>query len=140
MATITVKDAAPEDFPHLLLMNKQLMEDEQFDRPLSDDGLKKRWDEFLAGDRYRVLLFEEEKNTIGYAVVHMDRTPLYLRHFFIKREFRKRGYGTESFHKMLDFLNTGAIDLDVMSWNDRGYRFWRSLGFTERCKLLTFSR
>ena len=132
--------ATKNDIPDLSVMNKHLMEDEKFDRPLNDEDLNKRWNEFLGLDRYKVILFKLKNDIIGYAVIHMDQTPLYLRHFFIKREFRRKGYGTGSFHKMLDFLNTTTMDLDVMSWNERGLQFWKSLGFTERCKILTFNK
>jgi GNAT superfamily N-acetyltransferase len=138
--TISIREAGEEHTSSLFNMNKQLMEDEQYDRALSDEDLQKRWTSFLSELRYRVLLFLESGDVIGYAVVHMDQEPLYLRHFFIKREYRKKGYGTKSFNTMLEYLDTDTIDLDVMSWNQRGYDFWRSLGFQERCKMMSYRK
>jgi ribosomal protein S18 acetylase RimI-like enzyme len=135
---LSITGASEDDIPGLFIMNKQLMEDEEFDRPLNDENLRKRWEEFLTQNKYQVLLFILEDDIIGYAVVHMDQSPLYLRHFFIKREFRRMGNGSNCFHEMLNHLNTSTIDLDVMSWNERGFKFWKSLGFTERCKIMTF--
>jgi RimJ/RimL family protein N-acetyltransferase len=134
---ILITTSTETDKDILLKMNKQLMEDEQFDRILSDEILSNKWDEFLTDDKFTVVLFLIDDDITGYAIVQTDLKPLYLRHFFIKREFRRKGYGRESFNAMLEFLNTNEIDLDVMSWNERGMKFWESLGFTERCRMMT---
>jgi GNAT superfamily N-acetyltransferase len=57
---------------------------------------------------------------------------LYLRQFFICKSNRRKGYGKLAFEKLIDFLNTKNIDIEVMHWNNSGYQFWKSLGFIER--------
>lgn len=61
-----------------------------------------------------------------------SRDPLYLRHFFICRDSRRQGLGTAAFHLLLQELKTESIDVEVMWWNERGHKFWQSLGFKER--------
>jgi len=119
-------------------MNRELMEDERYDRPPTDEVLVKRWNDFLTLGRYGTFLFKSGSDVIGYAVVHLDDDPLYLRHFYICREHRRAGWGTVCFNALLDKLNTKKIDIEVMSWNKRGMGFWRSLGFTERCRSLSY--
>ncbi len=65
-----------------------------------------------------------------------DRTPLYLRHFYICRDQRRKGYGTAAFHALLRTLGTNTVDLDVYVWNERGKAFWTSLGFAPRALMM----
>jgi len=136
--TITIREATEAHGDHLFKMNHHLMEDEKYDRTPSDGDLKKRWREFLSLERFGVYLFEENDVIVGYAIVHLDESPPYLRHFFISRDHRRKGLGTLCFKTLLGYLKTDSIDLDVMSWNERGYEFWKSLGFTERCRVMTY--
>ena len=68
---------------------------------------------------------------MGYALVKNTCTPLYLRQFLIDRAYRKKHYGTEAFHALLKHLGLESIDIEVLPWNERGMRFWESLGFRE---------
>jgi len=135
-----IQIAEKKDKEELLKMNRQLMADEQYDRPPEETELSKRWDQFLEKEDFQVLLFREEAQTMGYAVIHMKETPLYLRHFFINPEFRRKGTGTSCFNSMMDFLDAREIDLDAMVWNERGIGFWHSLGFKDRCVSMNLKR
>ena len=137
---ITISEARETDIPGLFEMNKRLMEDERFDRPLDDERLMERWHSFFDKEKYKVLLFRLEQDVAGYAVLHINQEPLYLRHFFIDRQYRRKGLGTECFGRMMEYMNAGKMDLDVMYWNERGYAFWKSLGFTERCIMMSLER
>ena len=138
---IFVEPASVSDRELLLDMNRQLMEDEKYDRVPAEEVLSRRWDEFLSLDRFGVYLFRTADSRVaGYAVVHLDEEPRYLRHFFIRREERRHGYGTAAFHALLETLDVRRMDLDVMSWNERGRGFWKSLGFTERCRMMAYDR
>lgn len=138
MSIIVMEHAKESDMDLLYKMNLDLMEDEQYDRVPSEEDLKKRWKEFFLHVKYGIYLFRVESDVVGYAIVHLDETPKYLRHFFISRDFRRQGYGTECFNLLLKTLEIDKIDLDVMSWNERGQGFWKSLGFRERCKVMTY--
>ena len=73
------------------------MEDEQYDRIPDESFLRERWESFTNDEKYAVFLFVSEGLTAGYAVVHIDEDPMYLRHFYICREFRRKGIGTGAF-------------------------------------------
>ena len=119
-----------DDIPQLAVFNKQLIEDEKSDNPMSVKGLESRMDGFLKTE-YDAYFFEVDKAIVGYALVKNSCTPLYLRQFFIGREYRKNHCGTEAFHALLEYLNVDSIDIEVLSGNEPGNRFWESLGFKE---------
>ena len=41
--------------------------------------------------------------------------------------------GKQAFKLLMDHLDTDVIDIDVLPWNESGFSFWKSLGFTEPC-------
>ena len=123
----TLSDAAK-----LAEMNKRLIEDEKSDNPMTVPELQARMEGFLNGE-YTAYFFIEEKTAVGYALVNNSRNPLYLRQFYIEREYRRRHYGKEAFRLLLDQLKTDTIDVDVLPWNAPGLAFWRAMGFRETC-------
>lgn len=120
------KDAVPQ----LAIFNKQLIEDEKSDNPMTIHELENRMDDFLKTE-YDAYFFEANNAIVGYALVKTSCSPLYLRQFFIGREYRKNHCGTEAFHALLEYLNVDSIDIEVLSRNEQGNRFWESLGFKE---------
>lgn len=126
-----------QDVPLLAEMNKCLIEDEQSSNKMNLQELEKRMEGFLS-EEYDAYYFVEENSQkteaiIGYALVRHTSSPLYLRQFFIKREFRRKHLGRKAFRLLLDYLKTDKIDIDVLPWNERGMAFWKSLGFIETC-------
>lgn len=128
---VSIRICQKEDVDLLACMNEQLIEDENFDIRPSPEQLRARMLEFIETD-YKAYVFEDKGEVKGYALVNHVSKLLYLRHFFICRECRREGYGVAAFHKLMDMLEADRIDLEVMYWNERGYRFWQSLGFRER--------
>jgi GNAT superfamily N-acetyltransferase len=115
----------------LAAMNKQLIEDEKHDNPMSLDQLVLRMREFLAGD-YGAYLFINGDEIVGYALVKESVSPKYLRQFFICRDHRRKGFGRAFFSKLMDLLGEKAIDVEVLCWNESAIQFWRELGFSPR--------
>lgn len=120
-----------EDISSLALMNKHLIEDEGSDNPMSVEELEDRMRGFLSSD-YNAYFFVEDEITIGYALIKHTSSPLYLRQFYIGREYRRKHYGKQVFYMLLDFLNTNEIDVDVLTDNEIGLKFWRNFGFKAR--------
>ena len=112
-------------------MNKHLIEDEGSDNPMNVEELEDRMRGFLSSD-YNAYFFVEDEITIGYALIKHTSSPLYLRQFYICREYRRKHYGKQAFYMLLDFLNTNEIDVDVLTDNEIGLKFWRNLGFNAR--------
>ena len=134
---VRIERASDQDINLLLKMNYDLMDDEKFDRPLPEEKLIERWKEFLT-DNFLTLLIKIENEVVGYSVIHDHPHPKYIRHFFIKRDFRRKGIGTKAINLILEYLNVNEMDVDVMFWNLDGLLFWKSLGFKERYIGLTY--
>lgn len=118
------------DVEELAVMNKCLIEDEKSNNAMSIEELKNRMIEFLSNE-YEAYFFTNENIIIGYALVKHNVIPLYLRQFYIKEEYRRRHYGTIAFKELLRYLGIKSIDIEVLPWNERGIKFWSSIGFKE---------
>lgn len=128
---VSVTRATPEDAGLIAAMNKQLIEDERHENPMTVAELTERMRGWLESD-YAAFLFKAELNTMGYALINTKEQPAYLRQFFIARDQRRQGLGTAAFRALCETFGESALDLDVLAWNQNAIAFWKSLGFAER--------
>ena len=129
---ITIRLAVLTDAEELAVLNKQLIEDEKHDNPMTVPQLKERMEDFLSNGYIAIFCFNEKASIVGYALVNESINPLYLRQFFICRNERRKGYGRRFFNKLLEYLNIETIDIEVMVWNETGKAFWESMNFKPR--------
>jgi len=127
-----IKRCAIEDCNKLTEMNKRLIEDEKSDNPMTIEELHNRMKDFLNGE-YSAYFFMEENIVIGYALVRHTTNPLYLRQFYIDREYRQKHHGKLAFQELMNYLKAETIDIDVLPWNQIGISFWKNCGFEETC-------
>ena len=128
-----------QDIHTLAVLNKRLIEDEKSDNPMNTEELENRMASFLTSE-YNAYFFKEADEIIGYALVRHTCSPLYLRQFYIDRAYRRKHYGENAFHALLELLHTDTIDLDVLPWNEAGLQFWEKLGFTPTCISMNYNR
>ena len=134
-----IKKCTLEDVLQLTFFNKQLIEDEKSNNPMSVEELGERMTGFL-NTEYDAYFFLVEEAVVGYALVKNSCAPLYLRQFLIAREYRRKHYGKEAFHLLLEYLGVEQMDIEVLPWNERGMRFWESCGFKEISRYMRFER
>ena len=134
-----IRKCTQADILQLADFNKQLIEDEKSTNPMTVPELVRRMEGFLATD-YDAYFFTVDDTIVGYALVKTTCSPLYLRQFFICREYRRRHYGRAAFDALLACLGTDLIDLEVLPWNEAGMRFWESCGFREISRYLRLER
>lgn len=134
-----IKKCTLNDVPQLALLNKQLIEDEKSNNPMSIEELEGRMSGFL-NTEYDAYFFFVENVVVGYALVKHTCEPLYLRQFLITRQYRQKHYGTEAFRALLEYLGVERMDIEVLPWNERGMRFWESCGFKEISRYMRFER
>ncbi|NLO40286.1 MAG: GNAT family N-acetyltransferase [Ruminiclostridium sp.] len=139
MDTFVLKLCSDDDLDLLTELNRQLIEDEGHENPMSKAALKQRMKHFIR-THYKAFLFYQGIYCVGYALMDVNRKPLYLRHFFICRPFRRKGYGTIAFQKLMELFGTRDIDVEVLFWNTHGIEFWKSLGFHERSIYMRYSK
>lgn len=125
-----IQECTVKDVPKLAVLNKQLIDDEKSDNPMTIDELENRMRGFLTTE-YNAYFFIEDNQVIGYALVKNSSDPIYLRQFFIDRRYRKQKYGTKAFQMLLKHLNLKKIEIEVLPWNQTGHAFWKHCGFHE---------
>jgi len=128
---LILRPAEAGDLPAIAVMNKQLIEDEKHENPMSVTELEDRLRGWISSN-YAAYLFLLEGKAIGYALVNMEAKPIYLRQFFIARNWRRKGLGRKAFQKLLRSLGTEELDIDVLVWNEKAIGFWKAMGFNER--------
>ncbi len=119
--------ASEENCEELATLNKKLIDDGGSNNNMSVTELENRMHEFVSGG-YTAIIFEADGKHIGYTLIAVDKSPMFVRHFFIDKQFRRKGYGTAAFNKLITFLKVDEIDLSVLASNKIGYEFWRSCG------------
>ena len=125
------RECTVEDVALLAQMNKYSLEDDDPEANLSLPHLENRMRDYI-NSGYKAFLFLIDEKVIGYALSNGAKPPIYLRQFFIVRDERRKGYGKQAFHLLLDLLGIQESDIDVYTWNDSTVRFWRTLGVDTR--------
>jgi ribosomal protein S18 acetylase RimI-like enzyme len=137
-------------------MNRRLIDDEGSRNPMSVDQLAERFRSWLDGTWQVDLLIEPiaepaqptAETIVGYAVYQLrhdeyrlEATEVYVRQFYIERERRGRGLGSEGYRRLARerFPADGTITLEVLETNPDGRRFWEKLGFAPYCTTLKHS-
>ncbi len=136
---MTIEKCTLADCARLAAMNKQLIEDEKHENPMNVAQLEQRMRGFLSGE-YSAYFFRAEEGVAGYALMKDSASPKYLRHFFICRECRRKGYGRAFFGGLMEMLGENAIDIEVLCRNEAGVRFWESLGFLPRSIYMRYQK
>ena len=132
-----IKECTAEDVPLLARLNKHFFEEENAETDLSLPHLEERMSGYINSD-FKAFLFQNDEKIVGYALCDLAKRPVYLRQFFVSREERRKGYGSQAFRLLLEKLDIETTDMEVYYWNDMGSAFWNSLGFkTRRNKIIS---
>ena len=122
-----LRRASEGDVPLLAELNRQLIEDEQAQNPMSLTELQERMSRWLASE-YRAVIFEVVSESVAYALYRPSEDGLYLRQFFVIRKRRRQGLGRQAielFRKQVVPTGT-ALTLEVLVNNEAGLAFWRA--------------
>jgi GNAT superfamily N-acetyltransferase len=132
MTALTWRHASQTDIRLLAALNRQLIEDEGHRNAMSIAELGDRMRAFLAGE-YRAVLFERDGRLVAYALWAQRGDGLYLRQFFVVREARRDGIGRAAMAILRKDVwpQDMRLYLEVLTANQRGLAFWRSLGFAD---------
>jgi RimJ/RimL family protein N-acetyltransferase len=124
--------ATMADLDLLTQMNIQLRKDEQIDNSMSESDINQRMTGFLNDTDYKVLLLKNGLATIGYSLVQIKSSPLYLRQLFITESERNKGFGSQAIQKLCEYFQVQDLDIEVMTWNTSAYNFYKRNGFVDR--------
>ncbi len=122
--TLALHPATPDDCPELAAMNRQLIDETGQGNRMTVQELEARMRGWLERGTYTGYIFRLEGDTIGYALADMNE--MYVRHFFIRREHRRKGYGRGAVALLFEALGTEEIGLSCLTKNEAGQAFWQS--------------
>lgn len=134
---LTLRRATEGDLDELAIMNKQLIEDEGSRNPMNREQLADRMRGWHRED-WRIDLICLGNAIAGYALYRFEPDPyqeerqdVYLRQYFIKREFRNRGIGRQGIRQLMAerFQGVGNVMIEVLESNPDGKLFWEKAGF-----------
>lgn len=102
---------------------------------MTDSELEQRMRGWLETDYQAVLFTGASDEVLGYALFRDDTEWVYLRQFYVDRQWRRKKIGSDAFNSLEELIgmNKDRLRLDVLSNNEAGITFWRSLGFEEYC-------
>lgn len=88
--------------------------------------------EYYLDKKYPIYVIEKKDKYLGYFILKYDDDAVWLEHFFVKKEYRKRGIGTKLFNKAEEILDDlGYVNL--YNWvhpnNDRMINFLKRQGY-----------
>ncbi len=127
-----------KDISRVARWNIELHEDEG-STPMSISEATERLGSWLASGRFRGMVFMLDNVDVGYVLYELQAAnadirgsvdSIYVRQFYITRESRRSGLGTEAFRNFLREMGDKRVTLEVKATNPNGQRFWESLGFT----------
>ena len=130
--------ATIDDARELAEMNRMLIDDEGSPNPMSVEQLEERLLRWLKSDTYRAVFIHHHNDIAGYVLYReeqdefdRDQLNIYVRQFFVKRAYRRRGIGRSAFENVAQshFPAHATIILEVLSTNLEGRAFWERLGF-----------
>jgi GNAT superfamily N-acetyltransferase len=132
-AYLAYRFASADDCELLGAWNKQLIDDEGHDNPMSVRELADRMRGWLAGE-YHAVIFEQNAVPVAYALFRDAPEWIHLRQFFVVRDRRRRGIGASALALLQeDVFSPGRrIFVEAMERNRAGLSFWRNVGFVDR--------
>jgi len=138
MTDLILRKAQEADLPLLARMNKHLIEDEGSPNPMDHGQLEGRMRGWLFSD-WHIDLICRGPEVIGYAVYRFrpneyfpDQEEVDLRQYFIRREFRRNGFGLAGIRLLMKqrFKPGQTVIIDVLDGNTPGKNFWAKAGFS----------
>ena len=124
--------ATAADLSILVRMNQQLIEDERHRNPMDLAALETRMRCLLEAD-YTATLFESHGQPVAYALWRAEPDWVYLRQFFVARDYRRRAVGSWAVRRLAgEIWPPGKrIRVDVLIANQPALEFWRAVGFVD---------
>ncbi len=117
MADIKVEIASPEQIEDLRDLTKHLVEElgQKFDPKRFDWGIRRRLYDPLQRHGILIALDEEENKVFGMIIAELRIDPFgtsegYIKQFFLKKNFRGKGYGRILLKKALEHLKKIKVE------------------------------
>lgn len=95
--------------------------------------LEERMREWLASGGYTAVIFEEDGETVAYALFREEESDIYLRQLFVVRHRRRQGIGRRAVDILISKLwpKEKRLMVAVLVHNEAAISFWRAVGYTD---------
>jgi|SRR5579859_305516 len=129
---MTFRTACLDDCGLLAELNHQLIRDEGHRNAMTIPQLEQRMRGWLTGE-YRSIIFEENAQTVAYALFSETPEEVYLRQFFVVPLKRRHGLG----RRALGILRSQVwpmnkrLTVEVLVANRGAVEFWHSVGYVD---------
>jgi len=136
-----IRKATDKDSLILAAMNKASIRAEGHRNKMNLKQLEQRVKEFLLGEYEARILFVDN-SPVGYALFRLEPDWVYVRQFFIKDAYRRKGIGMRFFKKLQkEFTKMRPLTrIEVLIGNLRALSFWQAAGFEEYCITLELGK
>jgi len=129
--------ATSDDSAPLAELNYQLIRDEGHRNRMTVPELEQRMRGWLASE-YAVVIFEDGKEVIAYALYREQPEEIYLRQLFVVRNRRRQGIGRQAFEILRSKVwpTNKRLTVEVLVQNEAAVAFWRVVGYKDYCLTL----
>lgn len=129
---LTFRRVTLNDCALLAELNHQLIRDEGHRNKMTVSELEQRLRGWLQSE-YAAILFEENGETVAYALYREQPEELYLRQLFVVRNRRRGGIGRQ----VIEILRSQIwpkgkrLTVEVLVSNTGAVAFWRAVGYKD---------
>ena len=87
---------------------------------------------------YAAILFDEDGETVAYALYREESEEIYLRQLFVVRNRRRQGLGRQAIEMLRQKIWPAGkrLTVDVLVKNTAAVAFWRAVGYQDYCLTL----
>jgi GNAT superfamily N-acetyltransferase len=123
--------ATHADLDLLASWNHQLIADEAHRNPMNVQELRARMQGWLP-DEYKAVIFSDEE-PVAHALFKVSLDCIHLRQFFVRRDCRRLGFGSQALGLLRSEVWPKDIRLtvEVLCSNQGGLAFWHSVGYQD---------
>jgi predicted acetyltransferase len=129
---MTFRRATLDDCALLAELNHQLIRDEGHRNRMTIPELEQRLRAWLASE-YAAVLFMHNRRLVAYALYREQPEEIYLRHLFVVRDQRRRGFGRRAVEMLRQKVwpQPRRLTVEVLLQNQDALAFWRAVGYVE---------
>jgi predicted acetyltransferase len=129
---MTYRQATLNDCALLAELNHQLIHDEGHRNKMTVPELEQRMKGWLTSE-YAAVIFENDAQTVAYALYRERPEEIYLRQLFVMRNQRRKGIGKEAVRILRSKIwpTNKRLTVEALVKNETAIAFWQAVGFKD---------
>jgi predicted acetyltransferase len=139
MKDLSIENCREQNMGTLIALRRRQIAEETNQPVLSDSAIEKQIQDWI-NSGHQAFFLKWDSDIIGFAVIDTQQTPFSLKYFYAARNFRRSGMKVLDFRKLIDLLDTDALEVKISARNTSSRLFWETFGFKEQSLCLRYSR